>query len=450
MASTTTAALVSTGMAIIFITRGLLDKAAGKGWHRENDCCALEVGLALEHSQSIVPVIMDESVHEAVGWPGAIGARLAALVRDGVRPAVDICSDDASPDASVEEQAEAAKFAAWKVYHEVRYRARHVPDVASSRLNEAAGTPRVRDATDTTPIDPLEIEGPVEDEDEEEKPQVAKSVSPARLALRERGKAHPQPPNNRDNRQGGRRAAAAAAVSPSAPCSRATSAASRRTRWCCARPPRYGKYAIGFRTAGVDGERLRGMSVYEYGELQIKGEPLRKRLHAAVRRLAARGVPHEATKGSTLSVMWQALRGGYAEPLTDEERFEALVSARQEREKEALTPRSDGMLSLTPRQMKEAREEEIRNAVQPTAADIMFGMPTHSATPYAAGSLDGWRDGLRHGRLRLRHGRRRFGGGAGGIPASVLMKIHEDHRSPRVAPTTAEDAGKDVGSYSLH
>ena len=140
-----------------------------------------------------------------------------------------------------------------------------------------------------------------------------------------------------------------------------------------------------------------------------------------------------------------------AEPLTDEERFEALVSARQEREKEALTPRSDGMLSLTPRQMKEAREEEIRNAVQPTAADIMFGMPTHSATPYAAGSLSmGGGMGFGMGGYGYGMGGGGFGGGAGGIPASVLMKIHEDHRSPRVAPTTAEDAGKDVGSYSLH
>ena len=93
--STTTAALVSAGTAVIFVSRNLLKKAAGKGWHGENDCCAIEVSLALKHAEHVVVVLTDESVHEVVGWPGKTGEKLAKLAR-GPRPAIDIVNDGAS------------------------------------------------------------------------------------------------------------------------------------------------------------------------------------------------------------------------------------------------------------------------------------------------------------------------------------------------------------------
>ena len=57
----------------------------------------------------------------------------------------------------------------------------------------------------------------------------------------------------------------------------------------------------------------------------------------------------------------------------------------------------------------------------------MYGAPTHSNTPYAVGVM----------------------GSARGIPPSIMMKIAEDHNTPRPMPPP-EEAAKEIGSYSLH
>ena len=79
---------------------------------------------------------------------------------------------------------------------------------------------------------------------------------------------------------------------------------------------------------------------HEFAAYGVYEPSLQKRLHSAISKFAARGVPRDFTRGNAWSTMWNALWGGFPEPHTAEETYAKVVSARQEKEAAMLTPRA--------------------------------------------------------------------------------------------------------------
>jgi hypothetical protein len=419
--STTAAAMVSAGVAVVFATHDFLVKAAGQGMAGQHDCCAIELELAFAHARNVIPAILEPALRERQEWPGELGARLADTVHTGGRTPVDLSSASCASDREG-----GALKAARRVFREISVRVGGVPCPGTARLDEAAGTPRALTGTEWgTPLatDELRLGSlagaeepaqgfPVRADDGEEggaeegegrgarserwEGRVPSLVEYQRLA--KAGKPRLFQEVVEDDEHGGHAAGDAATEpegrrSPSSGGRGVRSSLREKGRVARGHPVRdanagssgddfrsnrrlselsaeqvirlieklgYGRYAVAFRLWGVDGSTLSAMgSATELARYGLKDPTMQQKLYRHLARMAVRGVHPSMLAGSslgtTISTMWHALTGKYADPYTDEELYSRVVSARQAEESSFLaSPRA-----LTPRQQKKKQVEEV-------------------------------------------------------------------------------------------
>ena len=413
--NTTKAAIESTGLVLLCVTPALLAKAGASN----NQCASIEIEAALSSAAQIVPVALHPSVRELGDWKmHAVGERLAARVAAGP---IDVAGPENSGEAG-------AQLAAWKVFYELRERVKG---------KNKGGTPCMKLGDDAT-WDGGEEEAGDEDEGDDEDlgdrgpashpprrwtsedlaaarartvaslpaelrqqlqlPSVAAETqaarakdspaavrSPARAALRERGAQWPS--------FGATAAKKAAAVAAAAAARVGGDEGYTRLGASCV--PLYtltadevvklldklgfGKYALSFRLAKVDGAKLSVMSARKLRVLGVHSESAQKRLQSVVGKLAKAGVPSSMLEASLVGTLWQSLIGGYAEPTTRDERFMDLVSARQREEETALyTPRGQS-----------SNLGSAREPLQSSAYSLYGGGLAVSAGGFSMGGMGG-------------------------------------------------------------
>lgn len=409
--STTTEAIVSAGVTIIFVTPELLAKAAGlKGGKHES--VALEVGIALQHAKKVVPVAMERGVRDHTDWPGEAGALLASHVGTKLL--------DLSGEESACETSEGADYAAWQIYYAVRAACGNVPTLGTPRMGDAAGTPRVADAGKLSRAhelhdvdDDAERAGGNEENDDGRqraplfttKPTLVPTAdrsqspgsphSPARRALRDKGRDF-TPPKARGRANSGEWPAVGSRLIPLAPpatSSHASSAIANGLRPLdglnvdeCVQlfvQLGYGKYALALRMQNVDGQALCRATPESLTKLRVTDEKMQQRLLKLLKKHERRGVGREMIEGQALYSLWQALTGAFPEPTTVEDQLEKATARRKGAEAEALTPRA----------IAAERAKESNGGLQPwmlhLAAAGSLGSGSCGATAFGAAGYNG-------------------------------------------------------------
>jgi hypothetical protein len=324
-------------------------------------------------------------MRDSNAWAGDLGMHLASHV-------VPNALVDLSGDACACSTTDGAQQASRMVYDAMRGACGSAHTMGTSRLGDAAGTPRGAHAAGEeygSRRDADENDGPLTSQSTGRKPVWSFSrhdaapsgaASPGRRALRERGRGWAASANAADTER---------TSEPSARSSISSRGSSRGVAWeavageaegeeesaamrllsegptprgaldadaCIDHRPLisltvdevvrlmhalgYGRYVLGVRFTGLDGRALSRSSVGGFGAIGVENTRLAKRLHRAVSRLDRGGVPAGMLAGSSVSIMWQALCGAFPPPVTPDEQFDKALSARKKKEAAALTPRA--------------------------------------------------------------------------------------------------------------
>ena len=349
-------------VAIVFLTTSFLRMMTD-----HNDRCAVELEVVLAHVRLVIPIIIEEGAADPRTWKGDLGARLATL------KAVNVKYEDSSEDSS-----EAARLAAWQVYYAIRD-AIKASQPASLAVTGGGWEGSTDDDSDsdvkptraTVMMAPSQYEHrgtcwsdrPVQQATaalrchdlpgaqvstatlpEGQRPDAERNAasvpchSPTRARMRERGVRRPTgvPKLHITPTQGGRPLSTLSAMEVVALIERIG----------------YGRYALMFRLAGIDGSALcRKLAgpPSEFASVGIARPSTQRSLHATLRKLLELGVPRDFVAGSAIGALWRALTGQHPEPRTTEQRYSDAVAARRRKEAAELTPRSTTPRMTTPR-----------------------------------------------------------------------------------------------------